>query len=212
MRLALVSVWLVAGVALLPSACTLAPTSPPAGEIVNDVTLLNPIRVERVVAPTSAEEVSRLVKDHSGPISIGGARHSMGGQIATEDALFLEMRDMNRVLAFSTEQKTITVQAGITWRKIQETIDAGHDTPDASQDLNGFPSTPKRGRDEQVVEGSGADANGSNDPGSNPLSDISNRRSRVDNSPIGAPFGGTKRRRVSSFRTTRQRPTTTRRR
>ena len=120
---ALFSLWLLGGCASLqPSDSDQAPATA-AGQIVNDVTLLNPIPVERVVAPTSAEEVSRLVKNHAGPISIGGARHSMGGQIATQRALFLDMRHMDRVRVFSPVDKTITVEAGVTWRKIQEKID-----------------------------------------------------------------------------------------
>ena len=55
--------------------------------VVNDVSQLNPIPVERIVSPKSVEEIQKLVRDHDGPISIGGARHSMGGQIATEGTL-----------------------------------------------------------------------------------------------------------------------------
>lgn len=47
----------------------------------------------------------------------------MGGQIATESALFLDMRKMDHVLAFSPKDKLIKVESGITWRKIQEKID-----------------------------------------------------------------------------------------
>src|SRR3989449_4766317 len=47
----------------------------------------------------------------------------MGGQIATEGSLFLDMRGMKRVVAFSPENRTITVEPGITWRPIQELID-----------------------------------------------------------------------------------------
>jgi FAD/FMN-containing dehydrogenase len=91
--------------------------------VVNDVTQLNPIRVERVATPKSADEVRELMRSHRGPISVGGGRFSMGGQIATDGALFLDMRAMDRVLAFSPREKTITVEAGITWRKIQEAVD-----------------------------------------------------------------------------------------
>ncbi len=52
--------------------------------IVNDVTQLNPVAVERVVIPKTVDEIRDLVRSQRGPISIGGARHSMGGQIATE--------------------------------------------------------------------------------------------------------------------------------
>lgn len=44
----------------------------------------------------------------------------MDGQTATEDALQIDMRKFNKVLAFSDTEKEITIQTGITWRKIQE--------------------------------------------------------------------------------------------
>ena len=92
--------------------------------VVNDVSQLNPIQVSEVITPTSTAEIVDAVKQHSGPISIGGARHSMGGQIATAKALFIDMRQFNRILNFSPADKTITVQAGTRWRQIQEYIDA----------------------------------------------------------------------------------------
>src|SRR6516165_8427816 len=98
----------------------------PAGadeSIVNDVTQLNPIHVREILAPTTVEQVAAAVKSHEGPISIGGGRFSMGGQTATDGALQLDMRNLDRVIRFSKEGKEITVQSGITWRKLQEYID-----------------------------------------------------------------------------------------
>jgi FAD/FMN-containing dehydrogenase len=110
--------WLMAAVlALLPLASARADT-------VSDVTQLNPIAVESVVTPASVEEISQLVRNHNGPVSIGGARHSQGGQTACTGCLFVDMRHFNHVLAFDPKAKVITVQAGITWRAVQEAIDA----------------------------------------------------------------------------------------
>lgn len=95
-----------------------------AAEVVNDVTQLNPINVAQVVTPRTLEELVAAVKTHAGPISIGGGRYSMGGQTATENGVQIDMRQFNQVLAFSPERREITVQAGITWRAIQEHIDA----------------------------------------------------------------------------------------
>src|SRR5947199_6832466 len=97
------------------------PDTPPL--VVNDVTQLNPIAVGRVLTPTTTEEIVAAVRSAPGPVSIGGARHSMGGQIATEGALEIDMRRFNRILAFDPAAKTITVQAGTRWRQIQERID-----------------------------------------------------------------------------------------
>lgn len=91
--------------------------------IINDVTQINPIVVAGVLTPKSIEEIVFAVKRHPGPISVGGGRYSMGGQTATEQALHIDMRQFDKVVQFSKENKQITVQTGITWRKIQEFID-----------------------------------------------------------------------------------------
>ncbi|PTU32958.1 FAD-binding protein [Stenotrophobium rhamnosiphilum] len=95
----------------------------PAGIVVNDITQLNPIKVDRVVKPHSIEEIQALVKSHSGPISIGGGQFSQGGQTAFDGALFIDLREFNKVVGFSEADKSITVQPGITWRTIQDYID-----------------------------------------------------------------------------------------
>lgn len=94
-----------------------------ASQIVNDVTQINPIAVDRVLTPHAITEISAAIKNHPGPVSIGGGRFSMGGQTASEGSLHLDMREFDDVVAFSPADKTITVEAGITWRKIQERID-----------------------------------------------------------------------------------------
>ncbi len=90
---------------------------------VNDITLLNPIIVKEIVSPKTLEEISKLIKNHDGPISIGGGRFSQGGQIATDNTLFIDMRSLNHILTLDKEKRLLTVEAGITWRKIQEIID-----------------------------------------------------------------------------------------
>jgi len=95
----------------------------PASLIVNDVTGLNPIKVAQVIKPDTAEQIVNAITSSSGPISIGGGRYSMGGQVAYEDSLHLDMRSFNKVIDFDEENKRITVQSGMTWRDIQEYID-----------------------------------------------------------------------------------------
>src|SRR4030095_16942800 len=84
--------------------------------VVNDVSQLNPIAVSAIITPTTSAEIVDAVRHHDGAISIGGARHSMGGQIAAAKSLHIDMRHFNSVLAFSPESTTITVQSGLTWR------------------------------------------------------------------------------------------------
>ena len=91
--------------------------------IVNDVTGLNPVRVMAIVAPESVEEVQQALRRTSGPVSIGGGRFSMGGQTASPGSLHIDMRTLNRVVAFSPTVRTLRVQAGARWCDIQRFID-----------------------------------------------------------------------------------------
>jgi len=106
--------------------------------VVDDVTQLNPIVVDSVVIPHSTEEVSKVVRQHPGPISIGGERHSMGGQIATDGALFIDMREMNRIISVDRDQKLVTVQAGATWQDVQNAIDPANLSVKIMQSYHNF--------------------------------------------------------------------------
>ena len=103
-------------------ACSLF-VKPLAPTTVNDITQLNPIVVKDVAVPQTVDEIRQLLREYKGPVSIGGGRYSMGGQIATENSLHFDTRALNRILAFSPSGRIITVEPGITWRKIQEAID-----------------------------------------------------------------------------------------
>jgi FAD/FMN-containing dehydrogenase len=101
------------------------PVLPPRLEraIVTDVTQLYPIEVDAIVQPRSAEEVQDVLRAHDGPVCIGGGRYSMGGQTATEGCLQIDMRRMDDVLELDVENRTVRVEAGITWRALQHAID-----------------------------------------------------------------------------------------
>lgn len=94
-----------------------------AGLVVNDVTRLNPVPVWAVSAPTSVDEVRDAVRRADGPISVGGGHFSMGGQTASPGSLHLDMRRLNRILAFQPEQQLLRVQAGVRWCDIQRFVD-----------------------------------------------------------------------------------------
>jgi FAD/FMN-containing dehydrogenase len=90
--------------------------------LVNDITQMNPTYVARVVQPASIDEVVDALRTSSGPVSIGGGRFSQGGQVSYPDSLHLDMRKLNRVVNLDVAHKRITVESGITWRKIQGVI------------------------------------------------------------------------------------------
>ena len=91
--------------------------------VVNDVSQLNPVPVARHLRPISGDAIRAALRAWRGAISVGGGRYSMGGQIAAPDSMHLDMRGMNRIVSFDAKQRVIRVQAGITWRDIQDLID-----------------------------------------------------------------------------------------
>ena len=91
--------------------------------IINDVTGLNPVAVWAISKPKTVNDVVDAIRRTDGAISIGGGHFSMGGQTASAGSLHLDMREMNRVIAFFPDEKIIRVQAGIRWCDIQRFVD-----------------------------------------------------------------------------------------
>lgn len=90
---------------------------------VNDVTKINAIHVNKEIQPKSINEIIQAIQTTTGPISIGGGRFSMGGQIGYENSLHIDMRQFNKIISIEPELNEVTVQPGIVWRDLQKAID-----------------------------------------------------------------------------------------
>jgi len=77
-----------------------------------------------VVFPATVEEVAALVgaaNHHEVPLVPSGGRTGLsGGAVAAHGELVVSMERMRRVLAFSAEDRTLTVEAGLTTQRLQE--------------------------------------------------------------------------------------------
>jgi len=103
----------------------LAPALPAWGRrrSIVDYSGLDAVTVADERRPRSTADVNAAVGDWPGSISVGGGRFSMGGQIAYPESLHLDMRQMSRVLSLDPERRTVRVQAGISWRDLQDALD-----------------------------------------------------------------------------------------
>jgi FAD/FMN-containing dehydrogenase len=90
--------------------------------VVNDVhSQLNETRVRRICEPDSLTALQTLVgraRKAGRAVSIAGGRHAMGGQQFAEGSTLVDMRRMNRVIAFDAALGEIEVEAGIEWPEL----------------------------------------------------------------------------------------------
>jgi FAD/FMN-containing dehydrogenase len=91
--------------------------------LVPNVTGLYTVKVARIEAPTSAAAVAEAVKSWPGKVAVGGGRFSMGGQVAIEGGLHLDLRGLNQLVWLRAEQRAVRVQAGMRWRDLQDHLD-----------------------------------------------------------------------------------------
>lgn len=92
----------------------------PAGSVVvNDVhSRLNGTRVRGIVRPRTVDELRTTVLQASAeerPVAVAGGRHAMGGQQFLQDAVLIDVRGLDRPLAFDPQLGVVTVEAGIQW-------------------------------------------------------------------------------------------------
>jgi FAD/FMN-containing dehydrogenase len=91
--------------------------------LVDNITKLYSVRVARIETPSSTLGVSKLVREWGGKVAVGGGRFSMGGQVAIRDGLHLDMRSFNKLVWLRSAEKVARVQAGMTWRDLQDLLD-----------------------------------------------------------------------------------------
>ena len=106
--------------AMAAGGCCVHAHPPPS---IEDVARIDRTRVSSVARPTSTGEVSALLARSRGAVSVGGARFSMGGQIAAPGSLHLDMRSLDRLLRLDARGRRVRVQAGMRWRDLQDYID-----------------------------------------------------------------------------------------
>lgn len=100
----------------------------PVSLLVNDVhSALNATSVAAIQAPRSIADIRSCILDAARqglPVATCGGRHAMGGQQFAFDAVLLDMRHMDRVLAFDDAAGLIEVEAGIQWPALIDYLEA----------------------------------------------------------------------------------------
>jgi FAD/FMN-containing dehydrogenase len=94
----------------------------PAGVIVNDLhSQLNATRVHHIVAPETLDAVRdalNAARRERRPVCIAGGRHAMGAQAFGTDGLLIDIRKLDRVLAFDSERGLLEIESGMQWPQL----------------------------------------------------------------------------------------------
>lgn len=102
---------------------SLVSTFPLFSVFINDFSTLNKTLVSAYHKPTTVEQVQTIVQQAQGKISIAGGQYSHGGQTIASNGTVIDMKALDKIVDFSLEDKTITVQSGALWADVQAFID-----------------------------------------------------------------------------------------
>jgi FAD/FMN-containing dehydrogenase len=95
-----------------------------AGVVVNDIhSGLNATRVNRIVEPETLDAVRNAIgaaRRERRAVCIAGGRHAMGAQAFATDGVLIDIRRLNRVLAFNAERGLIEIESGMQWPRLLE--------------------------------------------------------------------------------------------
>ncbi|MEO7387799.1 MAG: FAD-binding oxidoreductase [Gammaproteobacteria bacterium] len=94
----------------------------PSGVIVNDVhSQLNATRVHRIMQPATLDAVHDAVsaaRREGRAVCISGGRHAMGSQAFATAGIMIDIRQLNRMLAFDAERGLMEVESGMQWPQL----------------------------------------------------------------------------------------------
>jgi hypothetical protein len=98
-------------------------------------------RVQTIHSPRTVDairEVLAQARKANLPLCMMGTTHNLGGHAFAEDAVALDLTRFQRILSLDVPGKRITVESGISWEKIQNTVNASGLAVKAMQSDNNF--------------------------------------------------------------------------
>ena len=90
---------------------------------IDDFSRLNRTAITGRVEPESYQELASIVKNAQKTgtkLSVAGSLHSQGGHAFYTHNQVMSLKKLNKILDFDPINSTITVQAGATWKTVQE--------------------------------------------------------------------------------------------
>jgi FAD/FMN-containing dehydrogenase len=98
-------------------------------------------RVQTIHSPRTVDTIRDVLvqaRKASLPLCMMGTTHNLGGHAFAEGAVALDLTRFQRILSLDVPGKRITVESGISWEKIQDTVNASGLAVKAMQSDNNF--------------------------------------------------------------------------
>ena len=98
-------------------------------------------RLETIDSPRTIPAIREALEEarrRNLPVCLMGTTHNLGGHAFSNGAVAIDLKRFDRVLSLDVPGKRITVQSGITWEKIQDTVNSSRLAVKAMQSDNNF--------------------------------------------------------------------------
>ncbi len=77
-----------------------------------------------IYKPNTSKEIKNIIEKYPNhKISIAGSKYSHGGQTLLDNSIYIDLSNFNKIVDFDKNNKLITVESGIIWKKIIRYID-----------------------------------------------------------------------------------------
>ncbi len=86
------------------------------------IPVCKPLRIESPDHPMGLERIVAEARQHQQKISLVGAGYSQGEQTCANEAIQINLAEMNQLVDLDLAQHEVTVQAGMTWKQLQEKL------------------------------------------------------------------------------------------
>lgn len=97
-----------------------------------------PHKIVEVHSVSDIQDAILEAKQLGKKITIGGYRHSQAGHTILDDSIHLDMKQYNKVISIDLENRTVTVESGISWETLLIYLTQFQMSPKIMQDLSTF--------------------------------------------------------------------------
>lgn len=103
-----------------------------------DIASVHKTSMKSMLQITSEDDVRDILENTNNIMSFLGTGHTMGGHTLIEDGIRIDTKSFNKILSINLNEKTVTIQPGITWSDLIKYCNNFGMSPKSLQSYSGF--------------------------------------------------------------------------